>query len=132
MASDDLDYLIFRSKLYNRNKQYSKPDWNITTFKTDKEEEDFLKWVDKRKIPFDPNDPFPDYDLRGFYKAMLSGDEKATSGINPKDNKMHFSDYWKTPYHESFSNESQWATKDAPAWINNKLVDIKTGKILKQ
>ena len=30
---------------------------------------------------------------------------------------MHFPDFWKTPYHESFSAESQWADPaKAPKW----------------
>jgi hypothetical protein len=29
---------------------------------------------------------------------------------------MHYPDFWKTPMHETFSNESQWAPVTAPAW----------------
>jgi hypothetical protein len=105
------------------------------------DEAKFRDWVTTNKIPFDPNQATPDYDMRGFWKT--SQDPKAWSAlqtagnvppdlqpastrIDPNDNKPHFPDYWKTPYHETFSNESQWATKDAPHWTgDDKLVDNK-------
>jgi hypothetical protein len=57
-----------------------------------------------------------DYDMRGYYRALLAGDPRAQSNIDPNDQRMHYPDYWKTPTHETFSNESQWATPNAPAW----------------
>ena len=53
------------------------------------------------------NDPLSDYDYRGWWKE--------NSGVDAPDG--HFTDKYKTPYHESFSNESQYAIPDkAPAW----------------
>jgi len=102
--------------ILNRNKQWAKPNWKITTFKTDKEEQDFQDWVKNYKVPFDPNDTRPDYDMRGYYKDFKADPEATKTMINPNDGKPHFTDYHKTPYHETFSNESKYATKKAPAW----------------
>lgn len=88
-----------------------------------KEEKEFRKWVKDNKVPFDPASKEPqDYDMRGFYRGLMSGDPHAKTGINPNDKQLHFSDYWKTPYHKSFSNESKFATPDAPAWKGDKLI----------
>src|SRR5579864_575996 len=75
----------------------------------------FQSWVKQNKIPFDDS-PTSDYDMRGFWKAAQSGDPRATTQVSSFDGKVHFNDAWKTPYHESFSNESMYATPNAPAW----------------
>lgn len=93
------------------------------------EEREFLDWVKQNKVPFDPS-PEADYDMRGFWKGAKSGDPRASTSPNPNDNQMHYDDYWKTPYHESFSNESQWATPDAPEWNDlDQLID-KNGNVV--
>lgn len=84
----------------------------------------FNQWLQENKVPFDPRAPVSDYDMRGFYQALQSGDPRATSGMNPNDSQMHYPDYWKTPYHETFSRDSQWALPTAPAWNEqDQLVD---------
>lgn len=75
----------------------------------------FLDWVKKNNVPF-KDSPDTDYDMRGFFKGLLGGDSRAFQGINNSDNQMHFSDYWKTPYHPTFSHESKFATNSAPKW----------------
>jgi hypothetical protein len=60
-----------------------------------------------------------DYDMRGYWKAMQSGDPLAVRD----QETMHFPDKYKTPYHESFSNQSMYATKDAPTWTGDYLFD---------
>lgn len=57
-----------------------------------------------------------DYDMRGYFKAMISGDPLAKPAVNPDDNRIHFPDRWKTPYHETFSNESIYSADVAPMW----------------
>jgi len=95
------------------------------------QEAQFLDWVKQNKIPFDPNQTAPqDYDMRGFWKGVKSADPRAMEGYNLNDNSIHYPDYWKTPYHKSFSNESQWATRDAPKWNTmDQLID-RTGKVV--
>jgi len=87
------------------------------------QEKDFRNWVAANKIPFDPDEKIQDYDMRGFYKAMLE------NKVARDPNNMHFPDTFKTPYHESFSNESQYANFDAPRWIDNRLID-RTGNVV--
>lgn len=91
----------------------------------------FQEWVNKNSIPFDVSAPVSDYDMRGFWKALQEGDERAKSAIDPNDNRVHFPDYWKTPYHESFSVESQWADpKLAPSWNEKDQLVLPDGKII--
>lgn len=73
------------------------------------------------------NGPKATYDMRGFWKAAMQGDPQAVTQVNPYDNKIHFPDVWKTPYHPSFSNESIYATPNAPSWTG----DDDTGWMLK-
>lgn len=100
-----------------RNLSYAKPapSGGYLTQLPPAEEARFRSWVQKNSIPFDAS-PQADYDMRGFYEALQSGDPRATSGVNQNDGKLHFGDYWKTPYHKSFSAESKWATESAPKW----------------
>ena len=89
---------------------------------TEDDEASFQSWISQNHIPFDPA-PTSDYDLRGFYKAMVAG-------RNAKQAKnLHFPDTWKTPYHKTFSNESEYATTDAPRWEGDVLKD-RSGKIV--
>ncbi len=88
----------------------------------------FQDWVKAGKIPFD-NSETSDYDMRGFYQATQSGGPNASTSRSPFDGLMHFPDRWKTPYHKSFSAESQYAQPAAPAWDGNRLIN-KTGGVV--
>lgn len=90
----------------------------------------FQNWVGKNQVPFDVKAPQSDYDMRGFYQGMQQQNPMAMSAINPNDNQMHYPDYWKTPLHQSFSNESQWASPGAPSWINDSQLAMPGGKIV--
>jgi hypothetical protein len=72
----------------------------------------------------------PDYDMRGFYMGMLTGAPQAQSAIDPHDGRLHFSDWWKTPEHESFSEESRYAPQGSPRWrtMMANLLDDKNGR----
>ena len=76
--------------------------------------------------------PNADYDYRGFFHGIITGDPRAQGVINPKDKELHYPDIWKTPLHRSFSNESQYANPEtAPRWNNkDQLIDPKTGKVV--
>lgn len=65
--------------------------------------------------------------MRGFYKAAQTG--KTSTGVGP-DGQIHFNDQFKTPYHTGFSNESQYATPNAPSWHGDVLTD-KIGSVWK-
>jgi hypothetical protein len=88
---------------------------------TPEAERRFQQWVADNDIPFDPG-PKADYDMRGFWIASQSGDPRATTAVNRTDGQVHFPDTWKTPHHETFSDESEYAQPGAPAWRNNLLL----------
>lgn len=88
-------------------------------------EQQFLGWVQRNKVPFDPRAGAAkgnDYDMRGFYQALMNNDPRATTAVNAFDGKLHFPDTWKTPLHRTFSNQSIYATPNAPRWVGNKLI----------
>jgi len=91
----------------------------------------FRQWVAQNHVPFNPDATTPqDYDMRGFYQGLQQGNPKARTGIDENDGKVHFTDFWKTPIHETFSNQSQWAPADAPAWNNLDQLVAKDGSIV--
>jgi hypothetical protein len=84
----------------------------------------FRNWIAQNKVPFNPDRPVTDYDMRGFWQAANQQRPGVSAQVNPNDNKMHYSDTFKTPMHESFSRESQWAGPDAARWVqDSRLVD---------
>jgi hypothetical protein len=109
--------------IFQRNLQYANPIWQtkLTQLPADQEQA-FLNWVKENKIPFDPNSKNQDYDMRGFYLSLLQRDPKAVTSENQYDQAMHFPDTFKTPYHETFSEESIFAGDKAPRWDGSKLI----------
>ncbi|OOG11277.1 hypothetical protein [Pseudomonas sp. C9] len=93
------------------------------------QEAKFQSWVKQNNVPFDPS-PTADYDMRGFYSGLQKGDPNARTGMNANDGKMHFGDYYKTPYHKSFSSESQFANKDAPRWNEKDQLVTPDGRVV--
>jgi hypothetical protein len=110
---------------FRRSQQYDTPLNAL-------EELMFRGWVAKNNIPFDPNASGPsDYDMRGYYRGMQSGHPMAVpSEINQNDGRPHFTDYYKTPLHQTFSSESQWAGPNAPQWVNNHQLSDTGGRIV--
>ena len=101
------------------------PDPDNPDYKTPLSPSDELKfraWVKANKVPFDDS-ASSDYDMRGFWKAAQEGDPNASTAVSKFDGKLHFNDTFKTPFHKTFSNESQYATSDAPHWVGDRLVD---------
>lgn len=110
------------------NAQYAKPGPYITTLNPI-DEMQFQQWAKANHIPFDPSSR-ADYDMRGFWLALKSGDPRASTGMNPNDKQLHFTDVWKTPYHQSFSNESQYAQPSAPHWNEQDQLIDPTGRVV--
>jgi hypothetical protein len=94
------------------------------------EEQAFRAWLQKNKVPFDPDVAMSDYDMRGFWKGLMSGDPNAVTGMNPNDKQLHFGDYYKTPYHKSFSAESKYAKQTGPRWNNLDQLVMPDGTVL--
>ena len=119
------------AEIYSRNQDYAVPADSYQTQLSPNDEVAFQQWVKANNVPFDPS-PTADYDMRGFWQGLMSGDPHAVTGMNPNDKQLHFSDWWKTPYHESFSAESQWANPErAPIWNErDQLVDPATGAVV--
>lgn len=115
---------------FDRNKKWSK----LGNYRTDlgDQEPAFRKWVQDNKVPFDVNRTGPDdYDMRGFWKGAQQGDPRASTAPNPNDGLIHYDDKWKTPYHKSFSSESQWAQPNAPRWNDqDQLIDPSNGGVV--
>ena len=83
----------------------------------------FRQWRIVNDVPYDAS-ATSDYDMAGFWKALQAGDPTAATGINANDGQMHYTDFFKTPYHESFSRESKFAKPNAPAWNDlDQLID---------
>jgi hypothetical protein len=93
------------------------------------QEQLFQSWLSKNNVPFDPG-PKADYDMRGFYKALSEGDPRAANAVDPNDSQMHYPDTWKTPYHETFSKESQWALPSAPGWTDDDKLLAPNGRVV--
>jgi hypothetical protein len=74
------------------------------------------QWVARNNVPFNPDAPTSDYDMRAFYRAQQQGDPRARTEVNPYDQRLHFTDAFKTPLHETFSGQSQYAGPVAPRW----------------
>jgi len=115
-----------------RNAPYVAPNagTNYNTSLPPAEELEFRSWVQQNNVPFNANAGVTDYDMRGFFRALKSGDPRAASAVNPNDNRMHYPDYWKTPLHQTFSQDSQWAGPVAPRWNELDQLVSPGGRIL--
>lgn len=133
MMADHTDDQRWQSGMnanFNQNRNWAKPSATYQTALAPDEEAQFRAWVAAKKVPFNPNEPASDYDMRGFWKALQSGDPRATTGINPNDHKLHFGDAWKTPYHQSFSRESEYAQPTAPYWVGAQYLVTPEGRVV--
>jgi hypothetical protein len=108
--------------------KYARPGPYSTPLSGD-EESKFQGWIKDNNVPFEDDGPKSNYDMRGYWKDIASKGKSETS-INPNDNQMHFPDTYKTPYHKTFSNESKYATSDAPHWANDHQLVDKGGKVV--
>jgi hypothetical protein len=119
--------------IYARNKAWLNPAAgnNYQTVLPPAQEAKFRQWLVMNKVPFDPNQANPDYDMRGFWQALQQGNPMAKSAVDPNDGQIHYPDYWKTPYDLTFSNESKFANpKTAPSWNNNNELVLPNGQIV--
>jgi len=90
----------------------------------------FRQWVARNKVPFNPDKEMTDYDMRGFYQGLQQQNPRAISSINPNDQQLHYPDWWKTPTHQTFSQDSQWAGPVAPRWNEGDQLIAPSGRIL--
>lgn len=107
---------------------YSRPGPYVTALEP-QDEAAFRAWVQASGVPFNPADPVADYDMRGYWRDVVVPGGGATQ-VNPNDGRLHYPDTYKTPYHRSFSAESQYATPEAPRWIEGDRLQRPDGKIV--
>lgn len=104
-----------------------------TTVLPPEQEKAFQQWVVDTHQNVAPPGEEGDYDDRGFYQALMDPHhplhERAKQSISEFDGTVHGPDTWKQPNHPTFSNESIYATPDAPRWQGMRLVD-KTGRVI--
>lgn len=83
---------------------------DYTTKLNDSEQAEFNKWANNMKAQgiINPNDNFQDYDMQGYWKNEVLNNTDLANGSA----QNHFTDKYKMPNHETFSNESQYATGD--------------------
>jgi hypothetical protein len=127
-----------QAALFQRNQAYlADGQHTYNTVLTPEQEQQFRAWLadksdkqDLGRAEFDPNAKTVNYDMRGWWLAASQGDEKAKLVIDPNDKLKHRNDYWKTPYHETFSAESQWAGQNAPKWNDKDQLVAPDGTII--
>lgn len=132
IAKSQFDASTAVNPIYQRNSTYAlpAPADGYQTKLSPEDEAKFQQWVKDKNVPFDPS-PKADYDMRGFYQGMQNNDPNARTGTNASDGKLHFSDYWKTPYHQSFSAESKFADPNkAPHWNDKDQLVTPDGKVV--
>lgn len=120
-----------QDETYKRNLLVAKPRSVMQGYQTTLDplsEMAFQQWVQKNNVPFDPSSS-ADYDMRGYFKALQSG-QTGNSSVNANDGQLHYPDTFKTPYHESFSNESRYAEKSAPSWNVFDQLQEKNGHVV--
>lgn len=120
---EEEDWAPHAGNINSKNAKTAKPG-DYTTKLDPAMEAKFQAWVKDKNVPFDPS-PQSDYDMRGYYKALMSGDPNALQQKSEFDGRMHFPDTYKTPFHKTFSDQSQYATPGAPHWEGDVLKDSK-------
>src|SRR5579859_4059529 len=100
--------------------EYAKPGPYTTTLAPE-EENKFQEWVHENHIPWQDTTT-ADYDMRGYWKSKTEGNPDAHTAIDPVDKRPHYPDTWKTPYHKTFSNQSQYALPTAGHWEGETFV----------
>ena len=96
------------------------PKRKYTTQLTANEEKQFKDWYSKvakyKNLNPNPDADGQDYDYRGYWK---NEDRDGILGSNPN---AHFTDKYKQPSHPTFSNESQYSSKETPGgqWVKGK------------
>lgn len=95
------------------------------------DEFEFRNWLKENAVPFDPEAKATDYDMRGYWQGLRQQSPHARpTEVNPNDMRPHFTDYYKTPLHETYSAESRGAPPDAPRWNKQSQLVGPDGKIL--
>lgn len=122
---------VFSQSNTNRNAPYIREGaGNFNTPLSMLDELAFRAWVKENNVPFNLDAATTDYDMRGFYRGLQQQNPRAVSSMNANDGRMHYPDYWKTPLHQTFSQDSQWAGPMAPRWNQQDQLIAPSGRIM--
>ena len=102
--------------------KYARKGWqNLLTKLTPQEESQFMQWAQQNKVPITA-----DYDMRGFWKTG------GKTSVNANDHRIHYSDTFKTPLHETFSGESVYSDPASapPVWNEQDQLVTPDGQVL--
>lgn len=116
----------FYPQALGRNLRYATAEPSWTTKLMPHEEIAFRQWVAAKKVPFDPDEQTPDYDMRGYFRAMQAGQAEPWNGPG-----SHFPDTFKTPRDTTFSAESKNSKASPLVWYGDKLLNLDTGEVIK-
>jgi hypothetical protein len=120
--------------LRDRNQQFTAPgtsELNMTTQLSEPDEAAFRQWVAANNVPFTPTAPSArTTTCAASGRACSAAIPRAKTGIDPNDQRLHFTDTWKTPYHESFSGESKFAAPGAPSWNDQDQLVAPGGRVM--
>lgn len=132
MADFSFQNLVSPQQVFANNQQYAATpgQTNYNTALPQMDEFQFRQWLQDKQVPFNPNAAGQDYDMRGYWQGLQQQNPRAMSGVNANDGQLHFSDNWKTPYHQSFSNESKYAAPNAPQWVNDSQLAAPNGRVV--
>jgi hypothetical protein len=114
------------------NAPWTVADWQSKVTKLSlADEAEFQKWAaaNPKAVEGELDPATADYDVRGHWLAAKNHDPAANLVMNRWDGKMHGNDKFKLPSNGTFSNESMYATPDAPRWQGDKLV-TKDGRVV--
>jgi hypothetical protein len=128
MPSEDDEWMASMREQAGLHRPYTAPGRGTTKL-SPPEEAAFRQWVATNRVPFNPDDPVADYDMRAYWRDVAARGGAGTA-VNPNDHRLHFPDAYKTPYHQSFSAESIYATPQAPHWISGDRLQRPDGKIV--
>jgi hypothetical protein len=108
-----------------------KPAANYNTQLDPLDEMAYRQWVKDNNVPTNPDAIAPqDYDMRGFWQGLQQQNPRAQSAVDPNDSRLHYPDFWKTPLHQTISNESQWAGPNAPSWTDDDKLVQPNGRVV--
>lgn len=118
----------FYARAFEYNRRYATAGPYVTALLSPADQAAFAAWLVAFRVPFNANAAFTDYDMRGYWLAVIK-----PGGVW---DGQHFPDTWKTPYDTTFSAESQYAAPGCPLkWIDGadgheRLFNTATGEFV--
>lgn len=107
---DSIAQRLLATAAYARNEDKAKPaGWRPTTFQESGLEQLFRQWIAQNHLsPFEATTYFPQYDMRGWFQAMMNQDPQAIAKPGFRNNQLVplFTNRFETPYSLTFGPQS--------------------------